>query len=66
MASAQDKKLPVTKDHEEWFDDFMDAVNSVLPNWVPGYRSVKMTDVNENSLSYRTIANDFRLSRPNL
>ena len=38
----------------------MDAVNSVLPNWVPGYRLVKMTDVNENSLSYRTIANDFR------
>jgi hypothetical protein len=60
MALAQDKKLPVTKDHEEWFDDFMDAVNSVLPNWVPGYRLVKMTDVNENSLSYRTIANDFR------
>jgi hypothetical protein len=41
----------VTKDHEEWFDDSMDAVSSVLPNWVPGYRSVKMTDVNENGLS---------------
>jgi len=60
MALAQDKNLPVTKDHEEWFDDFMDAVVSVLPNWVPGYRLVKMTDVNENRLSYRTIANDFR------
>jgi hypothetical protein len=32
----------------------------ILPNWVPGYRLVKMTDVNENSLLYRTIANDFR------
>jgi hypothetical protein len=60
MALAQDKNLPVTKDHEEWFDDFMDAVLSVLPNWVPGYRLVKMTDVSENRLSYRTIANDFR------
>jgi hypothetical protein len=29
MALAQDKNLPVTKDHEEWFDDFMDAVNSI-------------------------------------
>jgi hypothetical protein len=37
IALAQDKNLPVTKDHQEWFDDFMDAVNPILPNWVPGY-----------------------------
>jgi hypothetical protein len=43
------------------FDDFLNAVISVKPSWVEAYyRLTKAAEVEHSTLSYRTLANDFR------
>ena len=60
MAAAQEKGLSAAMNPIEWFDDFMMAVRPVMPNWAESYRIMKKSEVRNKSLTYRTLANDFR------
>jgi hypothetical protein len=60
MASAEKRRLAVTIDQEEWFDDLLNAIYPVLPTWAPQYKERNEAQAKANTLSYRTIANDLR------
>jgi len=60
MAKGINRNIPFAKDVDEWFDDFLNAVISVKPSWVEAYRLTKAGEVEDGTLSYRTLANDFR------
>jgi hypothetical protein len=60
MAKGINRDIPFAKDVDEWFDDFLNAVISVKPSWVEAYRLTKAAEVELSTLSYRTLANDFR------
>jgi hypothetical protein len=60
MATAQQKNLSVATNPSEWFADFLTAVRLVMPNWVQSYRIMKISEVRNKTLTYRTLANDFR------
>jgi hypothetical protein len=60
MATGQRKILSVATNPSEWFDDFLTAVRLVRPNWVQSYRIMKISEVRNKTLTYRTLANDSR------
>jgi hypothetical protein len=60
MTVAKHKKLTATNDASEWFEDFLVAIRGILPNWAEAYGINKDTQVDDNSLDYRTVANDLR------
>jgi hypothetical protein len=60
MAKGINRDIPFAKDVDEWFDDFLNAVISVKLSWVEAYRLTKAAEVEDSTLSYRTLANDFR------
>jgi hypothetical protein len=60
MAKGFDREILFAKDVDEWFNDFLNAVNSLEPLWTKAYRLTKSDEVEKGTLSYRTLANDFR------
>ena len=60
MSDGIEKDLLETQKVNSWFDDFTIAVQQVLPNWATLYIMVKGDEVDRGTLTYRTLANDFR------
>jgi hypothetical protein len=60
MAKGINRNIPFAIDVDEWFDDFLNAIVSIKPSWVEAYRLTKAGEVENGTLSYRTLANDFR------
>jgi len=57
MAIAQRKRVPEALNTKSWFYDFLNAVKPILGNWVTSYKLIKEVQL---TLTYRTVANDFR------
>ena len=60
MTIAKDKNVLATTEASVWFEDFLIAVGGILPTWVEAYGINKDPQVEDNSLDYRTVANDLR------
>ncbi|KAK4171165.1 hypothetical protein QBC36DRAFT_382769, partial [Triangularia setosa] len=57
IATAQRKGVPEALHTNTWLEDFLDAVKPVLGHWVTSYKLSKALQL---TLTYRTVANDFR------
>lgn len=63
-------KIASTSTPQEWFADFINAVAPLHPTWVESYSIAQQKAVEDESISYRTVSQDFRsrlgtaLSRP--
>ena len=60
MSYAQSKRVPEAQSISSWFDDFLRAVDPLMGYWTTSYRLAKQSEVDAGSLTYRTLANDFR------
>ena len=60
MTIAKDKNVLATTEASVWFEDFLIAVGGILPTWVEAYGINKDPQVDDNTLDYRTVANDLR------
>jgi hypothetical protein len=60
MTTAKDKNVTETIRASVWFDDFLEAIKGILPMWAEAYEVNKDPQVENNSLDYHTVANDFR------
>jgi hypothetical protein len=60
LAKVQEYDLAVGKHPREWFRDFVNAVQQIMPHWVDSFRRSMKKEIENASLSYRTLANDFR------
>ena len=58
MSEGIEKGLLETSRVNAWFDAFIKAVQIVVPEWATAYEMMK---ANDKTLSYRTLANDFRM-----
>ncbi|KAA8641551.1 uncharacterized protein ATNIH1004_011687 [Aspergillus tanneri] len=53
-------KIAVATSLTDWIKDFLNAVRSLNPHWVESYWINKKQDIQEESLSFRMVAQDFR------
>jgi hypothetical protein len=60
MAKGQERNLSFATNVDEWFEDFLATANTIEPTWTKVYRLAKSAEVESGTLSYRTLANDFR------
>lgn len=60
ISAAKEKGVAAAQTPAEWFEDFITAVRPIMEHWAASYRLVKAKEVEEGSLTYRTLANDFR------
>jgi hypothetical protein len=60
ISYAQSKKVPEAQSTSSWFEDFLHAIDPVMDYWATLYRLIKQSEVDSGSLTYRTLANDFR------
>jgi len=60
MTEAKNKEVLATTRTSEWFEDFLVAIKGVLPSWAESYGINKDHKVEDESLDYRTVANDLR------
>ncbi|RHZ67143.1 uncharacterized protein CDV56_107613 [Aspergillus thermomutatus] len=61
MAEGTERDLYFATSINVWFEDFITAaVNPIDPTWTKAYQLTNRKEVREGSLSYRTLANDFR------
>jgi len=59
MAKGIERELYFGINVVVWFEDFMTAVNAINPMWIKAYQLSKARDVEDSTLSYHTLANDF-------
>ena len=60
MTVAKNKEVLATARAWEWFEDFLVAIRGILPTWATAYGINKDSQVEDNTLDYRTVANDLR------
>jgi hypothetical protein len=60
MTTAKDKNVTETTRASVWFDDVLEAIKGILPMWAEAYEVNKDPQVEDNTLDYRTVANDLR------
>src|SRR5437762_759930 len=60
IAAGQKKIVAATLQSSDWFEDFTDAVSPVMESWVLAYSITKSEEIDDDTLSYRQVANDFR------
>ena len=60
ISHAESKEVPEALSISSWFDDFLHAVDPLMGYWTTAYRLTKQSEVDSGSLTYRTLANDFR------
>jgi hypothetical protein len=60
MNMAQRKKVAATLSPSDWFNDLMKALAGILPNWSESYAIHKGDEVENETLTFRTVANDLR------
>jgi hypothetical protein len=54
------KNIGEFSEPSSWFDDFILAIQGVMPTWITAYRMTKSEDIKNGTLSYRIVGNDFR------
>jgi hypothetical protein len=57
---VQRKKVSVTLSPSNLFNDLMNALAGILPNWSESYAIHKGDKVEDGTITFRTVANDFR------
>lgn len=60
MTTAKDKEVLATTRVSEWFEDFLVVLRGLIPMWAEAYSVNKDPMVDDNSLDFRTVANDLR------
>jgi hypothetical protein len=60
MDIANSKDIAVTKAAAEWFSDLIATLEKILPTWSEAYELTRTQEVENNTLVYRTVANDLR------
>src|SRR5436305_2562713 len=60
ISLAKEKKVPEAQHSSEWFEDFAVVVKPWMDYWVTSYKMIKKKEIEAGSLSFRTLANDFR------
>jgi tetratricopeptide (TPR) repeat protein len=60
MNIAKNKDVAATKSASDWFPDLLGAIEGVLPTWTESYEINKNEEVEADSLTFRTVANDLR------
>jgi hypothetical protein len=60
MTIAKDKEVLATTRASEWFEDFLITIREIQPSWAEAYAIHKDPFVEENTLDFRTVANDLR------
>jgi hypothetical protein len=60
MDIANSKDIEVTKAAAEWFSDLIGTLEKILPTWSEAYELTRTHEVENNTLVYRTVANDLR------
>jgi len=51
MDHAIEKELPISLSVIDWIEDFMKAVQSIVPMWVESYKVFKKMEIEDNSLT---------------
>ena len=60
MDIAYNKGIAVTQTAAEWFSDLIGTLEKILPTWSEAYELTRTQEVENNTLVYRTVANDLR------
>lgn len=60
ISNAQQKDVPDTKHPVEWVADFLNVVRPFREQWAVTYKMFKRQDIEDGTLTYRELANDFR------
>jgi len=60
MDIAYNKGIAVTQTAAEWFSDLIGTLEKILPTWSEAYELTRTQEVENNTLIYRTVANDLR------
>jgi hypothetical protein len=60
MNVAQTKKVPATLSPSNLFNDLMNALAGILPSWSESYEIHKSDEVEDETPTFRTVANDLR------
>jgi hypothetical protein len=54
------KEVLATARASEWFEDVITALKEVFSSWIQAYAINKNPQIEDNTLDYRTVANDIR------
>ena len=57
---AQKKKVAATLSPSDWFNDLMNTLAGILPNWSDSYAIHKGDEVENETIAFRVVANDSR------
>lgn len=60
MNLAQKKKVAATLSPSDWFNDLMNTLVGILPNWSESYAIHKGDEVENETITFRVVANDLR------
>jgi hypothetical protein len=60
MTDSIRKGVLATTRASEWFEDVVVALKDVIPSWIQSYAINKDSQVEDDTLDYRTVANDIR------
>jgi len=60
MNIAKNKGVAATKSVSDWFPDLLGAIEGILPTWAESYEINKNEEIEADSLTFRTVANDLR------
>jgi hypothetical protein len=60
MTDSMRKEVLATIRASEWFEDVITALKEVFPSWIQAYAINKNSQIEDNTLDYRTVANDIR------
>jgi len=60
ISNAHQKGVPETMHSVEWVTDFLNVMRPYMEQWVVTYKLIKKRDIEDGTLSYRELANDFR------
>jgi hypothetical protein len=60
MTESMRKEVLATTRASEWFEDVITALKEVFPSWIQAYAINKNPQIEDNTLDYRTVANDIR------
>jgi hypothetical protein len=60
MTDSKRKEVLATTRAPEWFEDVITALKEMFPSWIQAYAINKNSEIENNTLDYRTVANDIR------
>ena len=60
MNISKNKGVAAAKSVSDWFPDLLGAIEGILPTWTESYEINKNEEVEADSLTFRSVANDLR------